>query len=298
MQAMRVLLDSRDLINLLEYDQPFPSAQFESFLREQNHQAVLTFTNIRELAGPLARGEEFIQVRQYLQVLESIPHLYLHEVPIPVSEIGSAVDAFLKNTEYENYSPYVPRWDYTVVPLNQNPATQNWIRFTLDEIVFWINRVRPDVFAPPNHVLQQLQEQFAADREALRNGQASAREHFSRTISNHIARFRIPVPQGREEELASWIYGRADRCPGLRFHHEVYRALMENYQDIPEAADFSDFAHVGAIPYVDAATLDNRMRHYCGVASQRILRAGGAHDYSERLYRDLRDFVHRNPVPA
>jgi hypothetical protein len=69
---------------------------------------------------------------------------------------------------------------------------------------------------------------------------------------------------------------------------------MENLNDVPESADFSDLAHVYALPYVQSATLDRRMRHYCRIASERMLARGGLIRYSERVYDNQGMFVGRN----
>jgi hypothetical protein len=42
----------------------------------------------------------------------------------------------------------------------------------------------------------------------------------------------------------------------------------------PEVGDFVDLNHVFAVPYVEAATLDNRMRQYCSRAARRLVRVG------------------------
>jgi len=293
---MRILLDSRDLINLVEHGRPTTIQQFDAYLRGGNHEIVLTFTNVRELASPLASGVEFLQVRGLLQSLEQMPHTYLKEITIVAIEIQAAVEAFNSGAEYQGCSPYVTRWDHTLMTLpgQQGSAADNWVNFRLDEIVYYINRVRPDVFAPPDHHLGNLRALLQNDRAALRAGQAPARQHFVSSIKRHAATHRVSLPNGREDEFAEWVYANPDRCPGLRLNHETYRALMANYMDIPETADFSDLAHIFALPYVEAATLDGRMRHYCGVASREILRFGGSTNYADRVYRDVADFIQRH----
>ena len=69
---------------------------------------------------------------------------------------------------------------------------------------------------------------------------------------------------------------------------------MSNYGDIPEVGDFSDLAHVFAVPYVDAATLDRRMRHYCNAVSLKMVGLGSAADYSIRIYENLATLMDRN----
>ena len=57
---MRILLDSRDLINIAEHSRPITAENLEAYLRARNHEIVLSFTNVRELSGPLAAGVEFM----------------------------------------------------------------------------------------------------------------------------------------------------------------------------------------------------------------------------------------------
>ena len=293
---MRILGDTRDLINLLERDCPATPQQFSEYLRTRNHELILTCTNIREVSGPLARGVDFLQLRPLLQALEAMPHSYLAEVRVFPLEIQSAVDAFLGGTEYRSPSPYVPRWDHTLVTIPGQPSVMdNLVNVRLDEMIYLINRSRPDVFAPPDHRLPRLRAQLQQDRADLRAGRAPARQHFVGAFKRHANSYGVPLPAGREDELANWAYVDPNRCPGIRLYHEMYRSLMANYTDDPETGDFSDLAHAAATPYADAATFDRRMRGYCHGASRKLTRLGCATNYADRVYSDLGDFMKRNP---
>jgi hypothetical protein len=296
---MRILLDARDLINLFEHERPATVRAFDTYLRACEHQIVLSSTNVRELSSPLSAGVQFLQLRPILQSLEQPPHLYIKEVTIVALEIQAAVNAFNQGTQFESPSPYVPRWDYTLLsfPGRSRPAVENWIDFRLDEIIYHIHRTRPDVFAPPRQHLPALEALFEKDRAAFRAGKAPARQHFVRSIKNHAATHRINLPNGREDEFAVWVYANPNRCPGLRLNHEVYRALVANYADTPEVADFSDLAHVFAIPYVDVATLDRRMRHYCRSGARKMVRFGSANNYEDHVEPDVTSIMRRYCAP-
>lgn len=71
---------------------------------------------------------------------------------------------------------------------------------------------------------------------------------------------------------------------------------MANYGDAPNASDFSDLALIWAIPYVDAVTLDRRMRHYCAIATQSLLTRGGSTDFKSRLFTNLSAVQSNHPV--
>ena len=115
-----------------------------------------------------------------------------------------------------------------------------------------------------------------------------------RTVRKRSATHRIELPAGHEDEFARWIYENPAKCPGIQLGHEVYRARLENLNDVPEAGDFSDLAHVYALPYVQSATLDRKMRHYVRIGAERLLTRGGLINYSERVYENLATFIGRN----
>lgn len=294
---MRILPDTRDLINLTERGQPISPEQFKQYLLKGNHQAVLTFNNIRELAGPLAEGADFLPIRRSLQTLEAMPHTYLREVTIVALEIQSAVEAFTGGSECRDVSPYVSRWDGTLMTRSQN-VTEHFkqlVGLRLDDIVYDVFRYQPQAFAPLHEGLPNLITLLQQDRELLRNGKVPAREHFLRSIKKHAEYHNVALPAGREEAFARWVYSDPKRCPGLRLNHEVYRRLMRNYTDVPEVGDFVDLNFIFAVPYVDAITLDNRIREYCSQAARSLMRLGLTVDYRERLYRDLPSLMQKNP---
>jgi hypothetical protein len=72
---------------------------------------------------------------------------------------------------------------------------------------------------------------------------------------------------------------------------------MQNYTDVPEVGDFSDLAHVFAVPYAEVATLDNRMRDYCSRASRNLARLGIATDYRDRLCSNITDLLTKYRQP-
>jgi hypothetical protein len=296
---MKILFDTRDLINLLEHNRPIAMAAINEYLTATGDHLVLTFSNVRELAGPLGSGLDFLPVRALLQKLESLPHTYLKETFIPSAEIRAAVDAFNQGREFEKPDLSCDRWDKTFLRYDSRPiGFENLVNLRLDDIVYEISRVDRRPFTPMTEYLTQYQTLIGQDRFAQQKNPISARDHLTISIKKHALTAGIKLPDKREDEFAYWVHENPLRCPGLNFNHEVYRAIMDNKGDIPEAADFSDLAHVMAIPYIDAATLDKRMRHYCDVASRRIRSRGCVINYSSRIFIDLTDFMKRNPLPT
>jgi len=292
---VRILLDSRDLINVTQNGRGATVAELDAYLRSGDHQIVLCFSTIRELCGPIAAGGSFMDVRPFLQALESLPHLFLREVSIFAIELQAAVEAFAAGNEYHDPSPYVRRWDHTILnaPGEQQPREDNLVGLRLDDLVFLINLSRPDVFAPPWHHVPTLQTVIEGDRNLLRSGRLSPKQHFTISLKKHGARHRVALPQGCEDEFARWVYSNPNRCPGARLNHEIFRSITQNYGDKPEVGDFTDLALTTAIPYVECATLDARMRDYCGRASKKMLKFGVANDYATRVYEDVADIIQR-----
>jgi hypothetical protein len=293
---MRILPDSRDLIDLVQYGRP-PVAEFDAYLRAGHHQIVLCFSNVRELCGPLGRGAVFMDVRPYLQALEQMPLTYLSEAAVFPLEIQAAVDAFVNGAEYKINPPYVDRWDHTLAPLPgpRAGAVDDVVGLRLDNIINYMYLGNRGIFAPPEQYLAPLQMQFKNDRKALRAGQARDPQHFIDIFKKNAERFGIGLTAGREDEIARWVYADPNRCSGLRLHHETYRALMANYEDVPEVGDFTDLAIVESIPHVDAATLDRRMRGYCTAAARKMTDAGAVHDYGDRVYANLPALMEAHP---
>jgi hypothetical protein len=291
---MRILLDSRDLINVVEHGCPVAVADLDAYLRVGNHQIVLCFSNVREMCSPLSTGMAFLQLRPLLQSLEQLPHTYMKEATIVALELQAAVDAFNLGSEYESPSPFVTRWDRTLLEIpGKRSSTESLVNLRLDDIVFLMNLASPHVFAPPAQHLERLRKILEDDRALLRTGKAPAKQHFVRSVKNHAATHRIRLPEGREDEFALWVYANPNRCPGLRLNHEIFRGITSNYGDVPEASDFTDLALTYAVPYVDAATLDRRMRNYSLIASRKMVRFVAATKYSDRVYADVGDLMQR-----
>ena len=173
---MRILLDSRDLINVLEQKSQVSVADLDAYLCRGNHQIILCFSNIRELVSPLSDGMSYLDLRPHLQALERLRHTYMKEVGIVAIELQTAVDAFNAGTEYVSPSPYVNRWDQTLgsLPTNRRPATDYLVNVSLDNLVFWTYIGNRPAFAPPRQHLPQLRKIIEDDRVLLRAGKSPA----------------------------------------------------------------------------------------------------------------------------
>jgi len=105
---------------------------------------------------------------------------------------------------------------------------------------------------------------------------------------------RQTFPNVNIDDLSSWIYENPNRCPAIRLGYEVFHKLLRNITDGGEESDIPDFVHVDCIPYVDAITLDNRMRGYVEQSDQSL-----GTQYSNKVYRnvgDIEEFLQNTAV--
>jgi hypothetical protein len=272
---MRILLDSRDLIEIAERQRRVTTQAFDAFLRANNHQLVLCASTVREICSPLAHDVPFVDtIRPILQALETLPLLYLKEVDIYGNEFRAAVDAFSGQAEYQPPSPYVRNYAETLA----GPALDGGLPIVglrLDQIIFfqYMSPYRNRIFGRRHQHLEIYRQLMVQERQLRENGEYRARTHFANSLTRNAARYGVPLPEDEVEFIKS-VYLDARRCSGFRLDHEVFWALTLNPNDNPQAGDFTDYALISATPYVDAITLDARMREYVGQASRKMLANG------------------------
>jgi len=289
---MRILLDSRDLIEVAEHQRKVRIEQFNKFLRDNDHELVLCASTVREICSPLAHGASFTDaIRPILQAIETLPRLYLSEVTIFGSEFQAAINAFNDRAEYQSPSPYVPRWLDT---LGGPRLDADIVGLRLDDVIFYQyrSRFRDRIFGRRDNELEILRQLLNQERQSILNGQYRARTHFSNSLIRNAARYGVRLPENTDGFVSS-VYLDANRCPGYRLNHEVFRSLTKNANDNPEAGDFVDFALISTLPYVDAITLDRRMRNYVAQASRKMRAVNAAVNYRNRVYEDVVELMRR-----
>ena len=289
---MKILLDSKDLIDIVEHDRPVKLEQFCIYLHDHESSLVLTFNNVRELAAPLAQGIDALRVRYLLQKLETLPISYLAEVGIPTDEIKEGVRAFNSTTEYRPINPWVSRWDETIP--GPRPSVGKMLILRLDEIVLDIARVDESVFSGYSFYEKALRQQFENDRSIPPPARVPE-QNFPKVIGRLIEHYGIEKPNRPMGDFATWIYKDPRRCPGFRLGYDVFHELLKNVGDKPEAGDIPDLSHINAIPYADAATLDRRMHGYCSQVSRKLQKVQSTIDYADRIFPALNALLSAKP---
>ncbi len=127
---MRIFLDTRDLINLLERDKPCEVSRFRNWLAASRHSVVVSSAVVFELAAPLVHRNARSSVTRILNELESLPLEYIADGFIAPAEIREAIDAFTHNREYMPVDPYVRRLDEALAAFGP-PPTRMYVTFRL-----------------------------------------------------------------------------------------------------------------------------------------------------------------------
>jgi hypothetical protein len=134
---VRVYLDSRDLIALVEKSSSEEIAGFEEKLRRQGSNLIFSMHNIMEISAPLLAANPGSSVMRTLNRFERMPHLYVAEARIDALELQEAAGAFLEQRKYRPIPlPIVPRFDYAVSAFEREPTTKPFLSYGLAQIIF------------------------------------------------------------------------------------------------------------------------------------------------------------------
>lgn len=287
---MRILLDTKDLINVVEKNTPVSLSELGEFLVRKNAKLALTYINIREFVSPASRGGDFLPVRRQLQMIEALPICYLREAPVVAQEILASIEAFSRNVEPSPVDPYVRRWDYTFSYPGPS-AAEIFVGYRLDEIVYELLRRDPKLFEPYRFYGEKLREQFAAERGLPTGAKKSPTANFPDSVRKHGLQWGVQFGSTDVNALGSWVYRRPLRCPGLRLSYDVYHEISANVGDKPKDSDIPDVSHFYPLPYVDAATIDRRMMSYFRAVVRRLKKAEPKVTYDKYTFRGVLDLL-------
>lgn len=261
---MKVCLDAKDLISILQVGQPCTANQFAQYLIQHGCQLAVSSYTIMELSAPLLYPSSKTNVMKLLNDLAGLPIAYVH-ADIRGLELREALDAFSSGREYQHISPFVKRFDESL-DLSAKPGTYQFINYSLSEIVW-------DLYAQGrlmgmDHYAKQMKEYVAADRDIKRP--PSLKSHFAKVVERNLRDDGILCPEVPINNFSDWVYDNPDRCPSIRLSYEVWHQIVKNKGDRLRDSDMEDFQHLICLPYVDFITLDRRMHRYVSQAAKRI----------------------------
>lgn len=278
---MKIYLDTKDLINIVEKSVPCDADSFEKFLKSNGHELILSFVNVLEISSPLLNKSIETNVMQLLNRIEKMPIRYIADSKIFRLELIESYNSFTQGREYRKISPFVKRFDDTIVWEGPS-ATKIFLNFSLAEIVFTLWTDNPQLFKGFQKYNPQMQAVIGADRSS--SYQPSLIVNFIKTIGMHLKKNKVLIPSQNLSSFAKWIYENKNRCPSIRIVYEAYHKIKKNIQDIPNHHDIPDLTHIACVPYVDFITLDRRMSTY---ASQAILAANMK--YKNKIYKNIEE---------
>jgi hypothetical protein len=290
---MRLFLDTRDLINLLERGEPCSTEAFSSLLRSSGSVVVFSLTHLGELAAPLELAGNDSAVMATLNRVETWPLLYVDEQVIPYRELQVSMDAFLSGRELPPVDPFVSR-PGALVP------DRRFLNYSLAELAFEIWRTRPDALRKKPAIIDFLRRSFTERRSAPKTG--GDIEEFAVALNELASRFRINragLPFG---DFARWVWQDSSRCPGISLWFEVRHQLVRNVRDTIKDSDPADLSWLWLLPYVSLATLDDRMRDYVQRVTRKRQYEGvsqivpSVREVSELLKRSISESVGAPPT--
>jgi len=295
--TMRIQLDAKDLIDVVEHGRPMSVAEFGCLLRERSASVAVGNVSVLQFVAPLVRANEFSRMRALLQGLETLPLTYIASDRIPQLEINEALVAFREGREPVRLEPFGTRWDDTFY-WPRAPRTRMLINIRLDQFVESVFTEDPRILEMRSSIAE-FRAGFAVFRSLpdVRLTDAWLRKDFGETIWRKIVYLRSngmwDLPIGRDEavEAGYWMYDDPARCSGLRLQHECYFELMKNKNDVPKDDDLADFIYVGTIPYVDFTTLDRRMLHYVCSGAKRLASKGNRARFDKQIFRNLAELI-------
>ncbi|MBU1343945.1 MAG: hypothetical protein KKE44_15285 [Proteobacteria bacterium] len=279
---MRIYLDSKDIIEILEKSKPCSAIGFKEFLQSGNHELILSFVTVMEISEPLLHKKASTNVMRLLNQLEDLPHLFIHSSRITLLELQQAYNSFCSDIEYKDVDiPFEKRFD-TVVDLNGQPSTSPYLNYPLAETVWDLYNF--NALGGLDNYASKLISSFEADRAI--KPRPKLKENFQKTVGLNSRQNQLEIPMQDIKPLANWIYSNPNRCPSDRLGYELWHKMIRNLEDIPTPSDLEDFHNIGCLPYVDIMTLDRRMHGYvCQVSNSLNV------NYDQKIFRNTNEFM-------
>lgn len=277
---MKAYLDAKDLINILQADNPCSADQLEETLNRGSHQLAVSCYTVTEISVPLALSSSKTNVMALLNRLEKMPITFVH-AGIDSLELKEALDAFSRSREYREIRPFVDRFD-DAVDLDARPPTRIFIKYSLAETV-WDLYSHGGLQGLESYA-RRMRELVTLDRSLKRP--PNLKTHFAKMIERNLKLYSLSCSSVSLPDFANWIYENPIRCPAIRLGYEVWHKIVKNRTDALEDSDMEDHQHLICLPYVDFMTLDRRMHGYVSQAS-----ASMGLDYRSRIFRSVQDLL-------
>lgn len=281
----KLYLDSRDLINVISRNNPVAPDELRELLEERDVVLVYSFSNVIETA---AYGDLY-ESRRRLDLLESMPKIFIMSLPPLIrTEFYEVQRVIGTNGPYQEIDAFRDQWAQT---LDHRPVPYMIGRTMVAEAMLMLFD-RPGLGRNTQRNLERFREQIGLDRLST-SAERRRWTWFVGSVHQIINSCGWRMGNYRSlDRLARWIYDDGSIVPGWRLSHFVYAAFCDNVNDQGECGDPPDYSHVTAVPYVDAMTLDNRMRGYYRSAIEKLQeRYPDVNYYRNRAFRNLESWL-------
>ena len=269
-KAMKLLLDTHDLVRILERGDSCDLMEFADFLAASGHTLVVSTTVVKEIAAPLVERRDASEVFQTLRKLEDLPVCYFNEAKAVYEELSRAAVAFNENEEPQRCTALFSDRIDRALPLWGRVETEFYLNYSLSEAVWELWQTHPELLKAPRDRGAALRHAIQKIRSELQKPGQSVTDGFVVFAQEAVALYQVPVEIPRFKAFARWLWASPWRCPAVRMAFEVRHELVLNADDKVRSSDIFDLTYIEALPYVDGATLDRRMRHYVQGATRRL----------------------------
>jgi len=276
---MRILLDAKDLIGIVEHSRPIGVEEFGAWLRKKGAAAILSFTNVNDFVGPTFEKNTFLEMRVLLQRIETLPLAYIREGTIIANELREAIAAYREGREPAPLDHYVKRWDETAFWLNES-AVQILVGMRLDDIIF-MGRTAIQAYKRFN---PGIKDYLRREIEIPKEDRWSLKEIFVNRMSDRFAAHRLNASGIDISQFGAWLWKNPLRCLGLRLSFEAHHVRLRDTVRPFEEGDIADFAHIAALPYVDFATVDKRIADLIGKVFRKLRANHPRADLSHKVF--------------
>ncbi len=287
---MRILLDAKDLIDVVQYGRPVTVETFGTWLREKRATTVLSFTNINDFVGPTFENNTFLEMRILLQRIETLPLSYIREGTIIENELRAAAAAYRDGSEPGSADPYVGRWDETGYWLNES-AARILVGLRLDELVY-MARTSIQAYKRFN---PGIRDYLREEREIPKAERWSLKEIFINRMPDRFAAHKIDTNGIDLQRFGNWLWHNPLRCLGLRLLFEAHHLRQRDKLRPFEEGDIADFAHIAALPYADCVTVDKRIADLLGKVFRKLRTNHSQADLSHKVFANVADLLAKHP---
>lgn len=276
---MLIYPDARDLINLVRNDDPLPVSELRTILESNNSHIVLSFENVCEVIVV----DDPVETRRRIGLLQTLPACYMVALTkLRCLELKKAIDDWNRKRPTLAH-PFVAYWEETF-----GYPHINLIGYSLMDVVMHLLHVNPDQFRKTQKDTDFLVTAVSQDRTAADRERRST-QRFVNAILEGLRRCGLLGEVEDPNGFAFSVTEAPTRCPSLWFFHQFYLEYTGNVGASIDPGDYLDLSHASRVPYVDALTLDRRMKNYGEQAIRKITKYGI--DYSGRLFPNLAQVI-------